>query len=127
MRLGETLGRVWFYRAKGALYVEVVRQWILPIMGATAATKYLGWQLRYAIPAWILFALCAEAAAVLIGWFERRSGATAANYDLAKQTDPWKVESLRLAGETAKEVRASRIALIALYRFLVFGRRPPAS
>ena len=42
MKTGEALGRLWFYRGKGSLYLEAVRQWILPIMGATAATKYLG-------------------------------------------------------------------------------------
>lgn len=123
MSFGERLGRLWFYRGKGMLYVEAVRQWILPLMGATAATKYLGWQLRYAIPAWIVFALVAETTAVVIGWLERRSGATAANYDLAKTTDPFKVESLRLAAETAKETRQTRIALVALYQLLV--KRPP--
>jgi len=125
MKFGETCGRLWFYRGKGMLYVEAVRQWILPIMGATAATKYLGWQLRYAIPAWILFAILAETTAVLIGWLERRSGATAANYDLAKVTDPFKVDSLRLAAETARETRQTRIALVALYQHLV--KRPPAA
>ena len=118
MRVGEALGRVWFYRGKGSLYLEAVRQWILPIMGATAATKYLGLPLRWSIAAWILFAVVAEGLAIGLGWLERRSGATAANYELARSTDPFKVESLRLAAETAKEVRAIRVLAVELCRRL---------
>ena len=118
MRIGEAIGRLWFYRGKGSLYLEAVRQWILPIMGATAATKYLGLPLRWSIAAWVIFAVVAEMLAILLGWLERRSGATAANYDLARSTDPFKVESLRLAAETAKEARAIRVLAAELCRRL---------
>ena len=122
VRIGGALGRLWFYRGNGMLYVEAVRQWILPIMGASAASKYLGFSLKYSLLAWIGLAVAVELTAVCIGWLERRSGATAANYDLAKTTDPFKVESLRLATETATEARQGRIILLALYRHLV--KRP---
>lgn len=118
MRVGEIVGRLWFYRGKGMLYVEAVRQWILPVMGATAATKYLGLPLRWSILAWLIFVILAEAVAVLLGWLERRSGATAANYDLARMTDPFKLDSLRLAAETAKEARAIRMLAVELCRRL---------
>ena len=104
MKAGELIGRLWFYRGKGMLYIEAARQWVLPVMGGTAAAKYLGMPLKYAIPAWIGLALVAECTAVLLGWLERRSGATAANYDLSKMTDPYKLESLA-------ELRAIRKAL----------------
>ena len=106
MKLGELVGRLWFYRGKGMLYIEACRQWILPVMGGTAAAKYLGMPLKYAIPAWICVAVVAECTAVLLGWLERRSGATSANYDLAKLTDPYKAESLaelRQIRETLQE------------------------
>lgn len=106
MRLGELLGRLWFYRAKGMLYIEAARQWVLPLMGGTAAAKYLGMPLRYAIPAWIGLAIVAECCAVLFGWLERRSGATRANYGLSRDTDPWKTESLALQAETVRLLKA---------------------
>ena len=93
-RPGELIGRIWFYRAKGMLYIEAARQWVIPIMGGTAAAKYLGMPLKWAIPAWICLAILAECTAVLLGWLERRSGATAANYGLAQVTDPYKTESI---------------------------------
>ena len=122
MKIGETLGRLWWYRGKGMLYLEAVRQWILPIMGASAASKYLGFSLTFSLALWISIAALAETAAVVIGWLERRSGATASNYGLAKDTDPFKVESLRLAAETAKEARAIRLLAAELCR-----RLPPGS
>jgi len=106
MKAGEFLGRLWFYRMKGMAYIEAARQWVLPVMGGTAAAKYLGMPLRYAIPAWIGLALVAECTAILLGWLERRSGATAANYGLSKVTDPYKTESLaelRAIKETLQE------------------------
>ena len=118
MRVGETLGRLWFYRGKGTLYLEAVRQWILPIMGASALSKYLGFSFKYSVLLWIGIALCAETAVVFLGWFERRSGATASNYGLARDTDPFKRESLRLAAETAKEARAIRVLAAELCRRL---------
>ena len=116
MKVGETIGRVWFYRAKGMLYLEAVRQWILPVMGASAASKYLGFSLTQSIIFWVGLAVMSETAAVLIGWLERRSGATSANYELAKMTDPFKIEALKHARETAADMRAVRILVMALYQ-----------
>lgn len=108
------------------LYVEAVRQWILPVMGATAATKYLGLPLRWSIITWVAFALLAEAVAVLFGWLERRTGATRANYGLSRDTDPFKQESLELATRTAREVRALRVIAIAIHAALAKRRESDA-
>lgn len=116
MKLGETLGRLWFYRQKGALYLEMMRQWILPVMGASAASKYLGFSLTRSILFWVGLALLSETAAVLLGWLERRSGATRAHYDLAKQTDPYKVDALQHAKDTARELRVIRALLYLIHR-----------
>lgn len=118
MKLGETIGRLWFFRQKGALYLEMLRQWILPIMGASAASKYLGFSLGHSIAFWLSVALISETAAVVLGWIEMRSGATRANYDLAKTTDPFKVDALTYAKRTADDARLIRVGVGALLRKL---------
>lgn len=99
MTWGQRLGRLWYYRGKGMLYLEAGRQWILPVMGASAASKYLGLSVTKSLAGWIAVAVVAEAVAVLLGWWERRSGATRANYGLATETDPFKTSSLELLAE----------------------------
>ena len=129
-RWGEVAGRIWFYRAKGSLYLEAVRQWILPVMGATAATKYFGLPLKLSFAARVAFALLAEVAALILGWLERRSGATAANYEVAKLTDPYKVESLALMREQVDVLRRLLLhnlerATVRLVPLGARGPRPP--
>lgn len=104
MKLGQFIGRVAFYRGKGNVWLDAARPWILPIFGGGVALKYLGLSSRWAITTMIGVALASEVMAVLLGWLERRSGATAANYELAKVTDPYKLESLKLLQEIRDRV-----------------------
>lgn len=114
MSWGERAGRVWFYRMKGAIYLEVGRQWILPIMGASAASKYLlGLSVATSLVTWFAVAAVAEVLAVCLGWLERRSGATSANYDLSKRTDPFKMELLSLQAKMLVEItRIARMQIL---------------
>lgn len=96
LRRGQYVGRLFYFRHKGDAWLNVFRAWLLPVMGSAGITAYLGWPAWVAVVFWVGFALAAEVAAVAIGWWEHRSGATEAHYGLAAQTDPYKSESLRL-------------------------------
>jgi len=95
-RTGDRVGRLWYYRHKGDAWVAVFRQWLLPVMGSAGVTAYLGVAPWASVMVWIAVAVVAEVAAVALGWYEHASGATAANYRLAKETDVYKIESLAL-------------------------------
>lgn len=105
MSRGDRLGRIWYWRGKGEVWIGVFRQWLLPVMGSAGVTHYLGVPAWAAVGAWIVVALLAETAAVVLGWFEHRSGATAANYRIAAETDPYKVEHLALEREILAALR----------------------
>ena len=99
MGLGGKLGRAWWCRNKGAAYLVAVRVWILPVMGASAASKYLGFSGARAIMLWIGVAVTSEILSVTLGWIERRIGATEANFAVSTVTDPYKARSLALLEE----------------------------
>src|SRR3990167_5844155 len=94
MKAAKIVGRVGFYRGKGAVWLEVIRPWLLPVLGGGAALKYLGLSATWAIGAMVVFGLVMESAAVLIGWLEHRSGATEEHYRTAALVDPYKSGAL---------------------------------
>lgn len=105
MTWGTRAGRAWYWRMKGSRATDVVRAWALPVASVAIGGKFLGMQSRWAVLAAIGLAVVVELSAVLIGWWEHRSGATAAEYDLAKLTDSYKLESLALLREIRDALR----------------------
>ena len=99
MALGARAGKIAYWRMKGSRATDVVRAWTLPIASVAIGGKFLGLQSRWAVVGAVVLAVLVELAAVVIGWLEHHSGATAAEYDLAKLTDGYKVESLALLRE----------------------------
>ena len=49
MNLGRAMGRLQFHRARGGVYVDAVRPWILPVLGGAGIGHYLGIQTRWAV------------------------------------------------------------------------------
>lgn len=114
-RIGRLVGSYAYRRGKGQIWLEMLRAWILPALGGSAALKYLGVQGRWAIVAMVGIALTCEALALLIGWLEHRSGATEQHYREAAETDVFKRESLRLQAECLTETRRLREILAKRY------------
>ena len=106
--LGSVAGRAWYLRMKGLAYIEAARNWITPVSIGAAATKYLGFSVEVSIAFWVGVALLGELLMVGLGWLERRTGATEANYELAATLDTYKRESLRLYTEILNELRRLR-------------------
>ena len=77
----------------------------MPVAAAAASGKFLGLQTRWAIVGAIAIAVIVEVAAVLLGRWQRLAGAIDAEYELAKVTDPYKVESLALLREIRDALR----------------------
>ena len=107
-KLGEIIGRAWWCRGKGDAYLSALRVWILPVMGASAASKYLGFSGRRAILLWIGVAVTSEVLSITLGWLERRIGATQANFAVSTETDPYKARSLALLEEIRDSIRNRR-------------------
>mgnify|MGYP001601230753 CR=1 FL=1 len=105
---GARAGRLWFDRMKGSRFTDVVRAWVMPVAAAAASGKFLGLQSRWAIAGAIAIAVIVEVAAVLLGRWQRLAGAIDAEYQLAKETDPFKVESLRLLQEIRDRLPAGQ-------------------
>lgn len=105
MRIAAWAGRISYWRGKGAVWLELIRPWVLPALGGGAALKYLGVPTGRAVAAMVAVAVVTEAAAILLGWLEHRSGATAEHYRQAAETDPYKADSLALTRELLAEVR----------------------
>jgi hypothetical protein len=99
VKAGKRLGALNYYRAKGAVWLELIRPWILPALGGGAALKYLGLSSSKALGFMVAIAVVTEGIAVLVGWLEYRSGATAEHYRMARDSDPYKYESLSLLRE----------------------------
>ena len=124
--LGTFLGRALFLKGKGAPWVEMFRPWIVPMVFSGAGAKYVGLPTHWAVALAVIIPVVIELVAVLIGHIEHRSGATEAHYQLAADTDIFKRESLERLAKIEGEVRAIRIAVVAIYRALPL-RRPPAA
>ena len=107
---GEVAGQAWWARNKGDAYLSALRVWILPVMGASAASKYLGFSGRRAILLWIGVAVTSEVLSIALGWLERRIGATQANFAVSTETDPYKARSLALLEEIRDALRNRRRA-----------------
>ena len=123
MSLAPALGRFNYYRGKGQQWVDLVRSWVTPAAAAGAFTKYLGFSGSWALAVAIVVPVLVECVGFFLGRFLYRAGGVRADYQLAADADPYKVEHLRIAGETAKDLRALRILVGAVYQAL---RRPPA-
>lgn len=91
-----------YWRNKGIVYIEMVRPWLLPILGGGAALKYLGLDPVTALLVMLAVGVASEALAVVLGWLEHRSGATEEHYRQAALTDPYKTESLRYQQQTVE-------------------------
>lgn len=97
---GDLLGRVAFYRSRGNGWLEALKPVALAALAGGSAVKYLtGWETRWAVGIMVAAAIFWQVAAVLLGWLERRTGATEAHYRAATQTDPYRSESLSLLRE----------------------------
>ena len=123
MKLAELAGQFQYFKGKSSIYTEAFRSWITPASAAGALAKYLGLQSRWAIVVAIIVPLVVETLGYFLGRFLYNHGGVEKEYQLAADRDVFKRESLRLAAETAKETRQTRIALVALYQLLV--KRPP--
>lgn len=101
MNLARRAGRLTFFKNKGNPWIEMLRQWMLPVLGGGASLKYVfrdlePWQ---AIAATVSIAVVSEIAAAFIGWAEYASGATEEHYRMATKSDPHRRDSLRLLEE----------------------------
>lgn len=96
MSIGERLGKSLYLQNKGRVWLQPIREWVLPALGGSAALKYLGFSTTKAILLMTGVALAWEVTAIFIGWLEHKSGATRAHYEEAAKTDPYKSESLAL-------------------------------
>ena len=108
MTWGARTGRVWYFRHKGARFTDALRQWTVPIAGIAAGGKFLGLQSRWALVVALVIPIIVEGVAVVIGWWEHRSGATETEYRMALETDPFRSTSLHLYGEILKELSEIR-------------------
>lgn len=107
--IGRWIGRGVYYKNKGEIWLNPLQRWVLPALGGSAALKYLGVSATSAILVMTGVALLWEVAAVLIGWFEHRSGATESHYDKAASTDPFRrgsLEKLERVAAASEQIRA---------------------
>ena len=117
------IGRIGFYRGKGSVWIDMLRQWMLPVLGGGASLKYVfrdlePWQ---AIALTISVAVLAEIASTIIGWVEFTSGATEEHYRMALESDPHRRDSLslleeqrRLLADLLVEVRRRQVVMVRL-------------
>lgn len=105
MNWAARLGRFQFYRGKGQQWIEIVRGWVAPAALSGGFTKYIGFQSRWAIAAALLLPLVVETAGVLLGRWLYRRGGVRADYQLARDADPFKTESLALLAEIRDAAR----------------------
>ena len=119
MGLAEALGRYQYLKGKSGPYVEAIRSWITPAAAAGAFAKYLGVPSRWSIIVAVGVPILIEAAGFLLGRFLYDHGGVETEYRMALERDPYKRDALKHARETATDMRAVRIAVIALYRILI--------
>lgn len=117
------IGRIGFFRGKGSVWIDILRQWMLPVLGGGASLKYVfrdlePWQ---AIALTVSVAVISEVASTIIGWAEFTSGATEEHYRMALESDPHRRDSLilleehrRLLAEILAEVRRRQVVMVRL-------------
>lgn len=101
--IGNTLGRILLWRTRGREYLELLRAWVVPVMGTAGVSKYLGLQSRWAIVVGIAIPVGLEALAMVFGWLDVRSGAGRAHQAQLNTLDPYKDETIRLLRKIAGE------------------------
>ena len=99
--IGNALGRLLLWRTRGREYLDLLRAWVVPVMGTAGVSKYLGLQSRWAIVAGITIPIGMELLAMGLGWLDVRSGAGRAHQAQLNTLDPWKSETLRLLHKLA--------------------------
>lgn len=90
MRFGPWFGQFLFYRTRGREYLELFRGWVVPVSALAATIKYLGFTGRTAFVVAGLVVCAIEAAGVVMGWLDVRSGAARSQYTHANAIDPFK-------------------------------------
>ena len=114
MNWPEAIGKAGYVRHKGMIYLEPVRQWVLPALLGSASLKFLGVSPRWAVGIMLALGVVWEVAAFMLGWWEHRSGASRAHYQAAADTDPYRSSSLALLREI-KEATTSTHDLVAWF------------
>lgn len=93
-RLSRGWGRVQYLRGKSQWTIETIRSWVMPGSAAGAFVKYVGLPTEWALAVAILVPLSVEVFGFFLGRFLWEGGGVEAEYTLALQKDPYRVESL---------------------------------
>lgn len=93
-RLSRGWGRLQYMRGKSQWTIETIRSWVMPGSAAGAFVKYVGLPTEWALAVAIFVPLSVEIFGFFLGKFLWEGGGVEAEYTLALQKDPYRVESL---------------------------------
>lgn len=112
MNLSGRLGKYQYLRGKSAFYIEAIRSWVMPGSAAGAFAKYLGFSSSFSLVVAVGVPLVVEALGFLLGRFLWERGGVQVEYQMALDTDPYKVRSLALLEDIREELRRERGARV---------------
>ena len=120
-RVSATWGRAQYYRGKGQWTIETMRSWVVPGSAAGAFVKYLGVPTEWSVTIAVALPVAVETFGFFLGKFLWTHGGVEAEYALALEKDPYRIQSLerleaieKLLGQIERTNTLTLLALEAL-------------